>query len=152
VLTENRIGQGTAYYVPLPLLSKHGKNVVPRALLEAVFDRVLPKEDRLLATDAPETVEVVLREQDGRRVVHLVNMHPGKREIITGGRRRYPMITEIPPVPECHVTVRLPARPKSVELQPQGTPLNGWTYEDGRLEVAVPSFGIHQMVVIEGGE
>ena len=48
--------------------------------------------------------------------------------------------------------MRLPAKPKSVELQPQATPLEGWTYENGRLELEVPSFGIHQMVVIEGGE
>ena len=130
-------------------MSKHGKNVVPKSLLEAVFDRASPKDERLLSTDAPDSVEVVLREKGGRYVVHLVNMHPGKREIIAGGRRRYPMITEIPPVAKCRISVRLPAEPKSVELQPQGTPVDGWTYESGRLDVAVPSFGIHQMVVIE---
>ncbi len=152
VLTESRFGQGTAYYVPLPLLTRHGKNVVPDSLFEAVFGRVLPEGERLLTTDAPDTVEVVLREQEGRQVVHLVNMHAGTRKVVAAGRRRYPMITEIPPVPPCCVSVRLPARPKSVELQPQGTAVKDWKYEGGRLEVNVPEVVIHQMVVIEPAE
>lgn len=147
-LTKNRFGKGWAYYVPLPFLSKHGKNVVPGELLDAVFDHVLPPEERLLRTNAPETVEVVLRELDGRHIVHLVNMAPGNRRIITGGRRRYPMITEIPRVETCHVSVRLPARPHSVELQPQGTALEGWNYEEGRLEADLPPIDVHQMMVI----
>jgi hypothetical protein len=149
VLTKHRFGQGTAFYAALPLLSRHGKNVVPRALLEAVFAEALPPDERLLTTDAPETVEVVLRNKDGRHVVHLVNMARGNRRIVDGGPRRLPIITDIPPVPGCRISVRLPERPRSVELQPQGTGVEGWTYEHGRLEAEIPQFGVHQMVVIE---
>jgi hypothetical protein len=149
VLTKNELGEGTAFYVPLPLLSQHGKSAVPDCLLEAVFDHAIPREDRLLVTDAPDTVEVVLREQEGRYVVHLANMGPGEREIIAGGRRRYPLISEIAPVPKCHLSVRLRAKPQAAYLQPQGIALEGWKFQHGRLEADLPPFEIHQMVVIE---
>jgi hypothetical protein len=149
VLTENRFGQGTAYYAALPLLAQHGKRVVPKPLLETVFDRASPRAERLLSTDAPDSVEVVLREKDGQYIVHLVNMHPGHREMIEGGRRRYPKITNIPPLPECRVWVRLPARPTTVQLQPEGVPLEGWSFAEGRLEATVPGGGIHEMVVVD---
>jgi hypothetical protein len=100
-------------------------------------------------TDAPDTVEVVLREKEGQYIVHLVNMARGKREIIAGGRRRYPLTSEIPAVPKCHISVRLPAKPQAVHLQPQGIALDGWKFDSGRLEADLPPFEIHQMVVID---
>jgi len=152
ILTENRSGRGRAFYVPIPLLTRHGKNVVPDALLRAVFDHVVPPRRRRLTTDAPATVEVVLRELPGRQIVHLVNMAPGRRRIIATDSRRYPLIRDIPPVPPCRISLRLATRPSAVELQPRGVALDGWKYEQGRLEADVPGFEIHQMVVIRIGE
>jgi len=56
----------------------------------------------------------------------------------------------IPPVPACRVAVQLPARPARVTLEPQGAPLAGWRYENGRLLADVPAFATHQMVVAHG--
>lgn len=148
ILTKNPFGRGQAYCVPIPLLSKHGKNVVPDALLEAVFDLVLPPNERWVTTDAPATVEIVLRKKGDQLVLHLVNMAKGRREVSSGGRRKYTKITDIPAVPPCRISVRLPKKPASVELQPQGIRLDDWRFDAGRLEAEVPEFRIHQMVVM----
>jgi len=152
LLTENRFGQGAAYYVPIPLLSHHGKNVVPEAVLKRVFELVLPEGRRLLVTDAPPAVEVVLRRTATQHVVHLVNMAPGRQEVVKGGIRSYRTITQIPPVPACRVSLRLSEKPTKIQLQPQGAAPKDWRFEDGRLEVQVPEFDIHQMLVINAGD
>ncbi len=149
LLTRHRCGKGAAFYAAVPLLSLHGKNVVPPVLLRAAFEAVLPAEKRLLVTDAPETVEVVLRRKGAALAVHLVNLAPGKREEVVSNRRRYRRITDIPPVPACRVRIRTGARPKAVHLEPGGTPVGDWTYRDGRVHVPVPQFPIHRIVVIE---
>jgi len=148
-LTRNEFGRGVAFYVPIPLLSRHGKDVVPPELLQAVFDAVLPAERRLLNTDAREDVEVVLRRKGDEYILHLVNLAPGTREVTRAGIRNYTRITDIPPVPPTHISLRLRARPTAVTLQPQDRSLEGWTFENGCLEAVVPQFGIHQMVVIQ---
>ena len=149
MLTRNAYGRGQAFYVAIPLLSQHGKNMVPVDFVQLVFDLVLPPAKRILTTTSPEWAEVVLREKDDEYVLHLVNLAPGRREINKGGRRQLAKITDIPPVPPCHVSVHLPARPVAVHLQPAGVRLKEWRFEDGRLEVDVPRFEIHQMVVIQ---
>ena len=60
LLTGSDLGPGRLYYVPLPLLTNHGNQAVPQPVLEGIFEQVLPSSQRLLDTDAPETVEVVL--------------------------------------------------------------------------------------------
>jgi hypothetical protein len=152
ILMRNSCGRGQAFYVAIPLLSRHGKSVVPAGFTKCVFDRVLPPAHRILTTTAPEHVETVLRRKGGAHVLHLVNLAHGQREIDKVGRRSYVRITDIPPAPKCHVSVRLPAKPFSVNLEPSGAPVEGWRFEDGRLEVDVPPFEIHQMVVMRGGD
>ena len=147
-LTRSDHGRGKAFFVPVPLLSLHGKDIIPRSLLDRVLDLVLPPSERLLATDAPETVEVVLRKKDRRYVVHLVNMASGTREVLRAGNRRHTKITAIEPAAECRVVVQTPDRPASIELQPQGTAVGDWHYDSGRLEIRLPGFDIHQMVAI----
>ena len=148
-LTHRGLGDGDLYYVSLPLLSSHGKQAVPRPVLEAVFERVLPTEERLLATDAAETVELVLRRQGDRRIVHLVNMASGEREMHGSGTRSYPLIKSLPPVSRSRVSLKLPDRPTEVRLQPQDVMIEDWEYVAGRLSFEVPGFAVHQMAVIE---
>ena len=149
LLVRHRVGKGTAHYWATPLLTRHGPNKIPEPVLQAVFEFVIPRSSRWVTTDAPNTVEIVLREQGHRRIVHLVNMAPGERQVFRGGRRTYVKISALPPVPECVVRVRVEQRPESVELQPQGEVSNRWTYRDGVVSVRVPSFQIHQIVVID---
>jgi Beta-galactosidase trimerisation domain len=148
-LTSRDLGKGQLYCVSLPLLTSHGEQAVPKPVLEEVFEQVLPVSQRFLDTNAPETVEVVLRRQGDRRIVHLVNMAPGERELYRSGKRAYPFIKSLPQVPSCSVSIRLPQQPTSVRLQPRDEAIENWQYEDGRLTVEVPGFAVHQIVVIE---
>jgi hypothetical protein len=152
LLTCNRFGSGKAYYFATPLLSAHGKNAVPMELIRHVFQIAAPLTERLVAVEAPESVEIVLRQQGSSSVLHLVNMAPGEREVVKSGTRRYVTIRSLPSVPPCRISVRAQREPQRVILQPQGTPLTDWRYENGRVEATVPEFQVHQMVVLEFGE
>jgi hypothetical protein len=164
LLASRAVGRGRAFYVAIPLMSRYAGQSVPVELIDKVLDAVLPADRRRLVTDASSSVEVVLREKDGQQVVHLVNMSSGKRRSLVSqaavlypgaaadgqrGTRSEPVITDIPPAPSCHVSLRLERRPAAVTLQPQNQPLSDWRYETGRLEVTVPEFAIHQMVVVK---
>ena len=148
-LTGCGLGKGRLHYVSVPLLTSHGEQAVPKPVLEEVFEQVLPVSQRLLNTNAPGSVEVVLRRQGDRRIVHLVNMATGKRELHRSGGRAYPLIKSLPPVSDCEVSIKLSQRPTSVRLQPQDEAIENWQYEDDRLTVEVPGFAVHQIVVIE---
>ena len=149
LLTRSTLGKGRLYYAALPLLTKHGKQTVPHPVVENVFEQVLPASQRLLHTDAPETVEIVLRRRGNRQIVHLVNMAPGERKLYRSGDRSYPMIASLPPAPKCRVALRQQARPTSIRLQPQDVPVDNWDYEDGRVTIEVPTFAVHQIVAVE---
>jgi hypothetical protein len=149
LLTCHKYGAGTASYVALPLLSLHGDCVVPWSLTKKVFKKVVPESQRVLASDAPETVEVVLRVKNDMRIVHLVNMAQGTRSVIRRGTRSYVTIHELPRVGASQIEVSLPRKPVRIVLQPQAIPLESWTWNEDRLTMRVPGFPIHQMVVVE---
>ncbi len=149
LLTCNRFGDGEAYYFATPLLTAHGRNVVPVKLMQHVFQVVAPSSERWISTDAPQFVEVVLRQQPSSTVLHLVNMASGEREVVKSGKRQYVRIHSLPTVPPCHVTIRAAQKPTHVTLQPQDIPLADWSYEDGRVQATVPEFNVHQMVVLQ---
>jgi len=151
-LTRRAEGRGTAWYVPVPLLSLHGSDVVPEAVLRRVFEHVRPSAERHVRTTAPADVEVVLRRRGDARVLHLVNMARGEREVLKTDRRRYTLITRLPPAPACRVSVRVPARPARVHLEPGGGDAETWEYADGCATIDVPAFAVHRMIVIEAGE
>jgi len=147
LLTRNTYGQGEVFYAAVPLLSEYPNAQVPEAIARSVFDLALPPEQRFVTTDAPATVEVVLRKRLGCHVLHLVNMAAGEREVVRTPHRPYTLIQRIPPVPACRVSIRLPSTPVRLELQPQGAAVESWRYERGRVEAAIPAFSIHQVLV-----
>jgi len=150
LFTKSRTGKGQALCVLLPLFAqRQEQREVPAALLSYVLQKSLPPEKRLVMTNAPETVEVVLRRRGECRLLHLVNRAPGKRNSLgSQGGQPYQCITDIPAVPPCHVSIKSPSKPLAIRLEPQGTDLNGWAYRDGRIEADVPEFQIHQILVM----
>jgi hypothetical protein len=76
-------------------------------------------------------------------------MAPGEREVAKAGHRRFVTIRSLPEVPASRVSVRTERKPDRVVLQPQGTPLTSWRYENGRVEATVPGLVVHQMLVLE---
>jgi hypothetical protein len=148
-LSRHALGKGEVCCSLEPLVASAANQGNPAATPAQLLHQVLPPAERLLSTDAPETVELLLRETDGAKVLHAVNIAPGRRE-------RDPQalgflnlhIKELPPAPACRASLRLPQRPLSVTLQPQGKAITDWTWRDEQLDLALPSFETHQMVVI----
>ena len=91
----------------------------------------------------------MLRKQAERFILHLVNMAEGDRKVIESGRRTYTTIRKLPRVPASRISIRIPEQPARVTLQPQGSLVSDWEYLAGRVEVNVPAFEVHQMVMLE---
>ena len=152
LLALNKLGKGRVYSVPFPLFSSRvlGTEMeIPGKFKEYVMERILPVSKRLTSTDAPSSVDIILREKDNQKVVHLVNMAKGERT--RDERNSWNLSTcikNIPPTPPFHITLSLTGKPKSVILQPQGLEVKDWSYKKGYLQVKVPSFDIHQMLIV----
>lgn len=147
LLTRRAAGKGQVLCCLIPLFTPRDGRDVPAALVEAILQQALPEAARPFTTNAPATVETILRRKGIDQVLHLVNRAPGKRERVSDNAINKTRITDIAPVAPCRVTVRVPARPARVMLEPQGTALAGWNYENNRITVDLPGFAIHQMVV-----
>jgi hypothetical protein len=146
-----KAGDGVVLSCAAPLFSlpKPGEPILAsqRLLQRWLLDVAVPANQRRFTTSAPATVETVLRRKDRAWVLHLVNRAEGARKRFPSKHPQWE-ITAIPPVPECRMSLVLPEKPAVVMLQPQGLELQGWGYERGRLELVVPGFSMHQMVVI----
>ncbi len=46
------------------------------------------------------------------------------------------------------MTIRQPGQPAKVTLEPGGTPL-AFDYRDGEIQVTIPQFAIHEVVVVQ---
>lgn len=149
--TSYPVGKGKAMAVMAPLLSKEkttGQDV-PAALIKEILESALPSEQRLLVAVAPATVETVLRKKGKKHILHMINHARGERELIKITWHKYYKISDIPPSPATHVSMKIAAKPTSVKLQPQNEELKNWQYKNGRLEADIPGFDIHQMLVVE---
>jgi hypothetical protein len=151
-LTAYGHGRGTAYYIPAPLFHTNNDQLSSLELLRDVMAIVSPPEKRLLTTEAPEHVEVVLRLQDNQYVLHMVNMAKGQRTYYPPRRKRQrpvPFIHSLPAVEAHKASIRLPRKPKKITVQPADIVLKDWRYVDGRVELVVPKFEVHQMIVLQ---
>lgn len=89
---------------------------VPPALVEWLLRLAFPDAARALTRDAPPHVEIVLRRDatgKGRRrhILHLVTGQRGEREEMPHVAVTHRFVRNIPPVPACRVSLRLPKRP-----------------------------------------
>ncbi len=146
-LTRQACGQGEVFGLPQPVFKSGSERLQGNA--KEIFEYLVPPKDRWLTTDAPETVEVLLREKDGLKILHMLNIAPGQRQrdLQAPGFLNL-LVKELPPAPACKVSLRLSQPPVSVRLQPQDQAVTNWTWRAGRLELSLPSFQTHQIVVI----
>jgi hypothetical protein len=110
------------------------------ALLPALH-RLMPA--RLVEVSGSHHVDVSPRRLHDRLAVHLVNTSGPHAEAPKAGG-----IKEIPPVGPLTVAVRLPQKPKSATLQPEGKALEV-TWTNGLATVTVPQVELYSIVVIE---
>lgn len=95
-----------------------------------------------LAVEGPPTVESALRRKGGRTMVHLLNM--------TGMQvsETHTAMDFVPPVGPLRVSLRLPAAPRRVTLQPAGTVVKG-EWKGGAWSGVVPRLEFHEALVFE---
>ncbi len=146
VVTRRRIGAGSIiaihgalfrdyFHTHFPLIRRLVGDII--AALDIPWDVVL---------EGPARLELVARRKNGRLMLNLINRGAG--EMLYESRT---IVTELPPVENIVLRVRLPAPPERVTLAPSGKALE-WRFADGTAVISVPRVEIHDIVVIEPGD
>jgi len=129
-------GGVAAIYGPLGSVYAISHTAALRQFVRRVVDRVFTPA---AAVEGPPTVEVVLRRNAGKTLLHLVNCTAMQ---VSG---EYMSPDFIPPVGPLRIRMRLPARPKAVTLEPEGRALSG-AWRDGAWTGTLDRLGIHAIV------
>ena len=87
-------------------------------------------------------VDVSVNRLGGKLAVHLVNTSGAHWD------RKKPLIEAIEPVGPLELTIRVPAKPGNITLQPEGQSL-ACEYRNDMVRVTVPRLDIHSVVMIE---
>ncbi|MHC4123240.1 MAG: hypothetical protein ACYSSI_06670 [Planctomycetota bacterium] len=148
LLIRNHYGKGEVFYCSIPLFfidRKGGPVRIPDELKKVVIDKILPPSQRIINLNTTDAVEISLRKKGNTYVAHLVNVALGERK---GNGLAARLISNIPPVKQCHISVKLPQKPISVTLEPGGRIPQNWRYINGKVEIDVPAFDMHEMVVM----
>jgi hypothetical protein len=140
-LTVNSFGKGKVGAVYGPVASIYFRSHHPwlREFIGGLAAELFP--DPAVKVGGPYCLDLSLRTtRDGRLSVHLLN---------TAGMPlpdRYGFTDFIPPLEDIRLTVKTPAKPKSVTWIPDGGTLE-WSWSNGLLKVTVPKLKIHGIVV-----
>ena len=140
--TVHRYGKGKVLYVPADLFRDfaHNRYALTRALvgewLRALAGR-LP-----ITVRGPVCVDVVLRRQGSRSIIHFINRASGIPNQPQNGA-----VDEIPPVGPLTITWHRPTPPRRVRLAFEKSDLQ-WDYTPGLLRATVPLVHIHAAVVV----
>ena len=143
-ITINQFGKGKAVYISGDIFGSYTvrNNWNLKNLFRNLVDMVLP--ETLIAIDAPDNVEVVLKKQENRTLVHLIN-HNGERSY----NQTIAYTENIIPVFNIDVKVKVDTPPSSVKLMPENQDLAWNASEDGLISIKVPKLEIYSIVVIE---
>jgi hypothetical protein len=138
----SRHGKGTIAGVLFDMgaFALKGGNSVCRRFLASLVDRLFP--DPLVRVSGSCYVDVTLARKDGKLCANLLN---------TAGPHSDPEVfvfDEVPRVGPLQVRVRVPARPRSVALEPGGRKV-AWKWESGAVTLTLDRLDIHDILVIE---
>jgi hypothetical protein len=109
-----------------------------RQFLNDLVKQLFPNP--MVEVQGSSDVDVSIARNHGKLLVNLVNM--------SGPHQTAPIIESIEPTGPVHVSIRLPAKPSKVTLEPESQPLP-FTFEDGKVKVTVPKVDIHEIIVLE---
>jgi hypothetical protein len=110
-----------------------------RNFLNGLVRRLFPEP--LVEVAGSHGVDVCVARNHGKLLVNLVNT--------SGPHRTQSIVESISPVGPLQVTIRQPAKPTKVTLEPAGQTLE-FEYRDGAIQLTVPQIAIHEAIVIEG--
>ncbi len=141
-IVRNRYGAGECVYIAAPLRSKGMPNAWVKRLMGVLAASLV--ERPILKTNAPAGVEVVLNQQMGRCVIHLINRYLGSADHVAWG--------------DDNATLR----DIELEVDIAGIELEGvdrvyqapdalleYELAAGRLSIVLPELNLHAIVAIE---
>ncbi|MFA5814301.1 MAG: alpha-L-fucosidase [Bacteroidales bacterium] len=143
-ITVNRYGKGKAVYISGDIFGAYTErnNWNLKNMFRNLVDMALP--ETLISIDAPDNVEVVLKKQENRTLVHLIN-HNGERSF----NNTIAYTENIIPIFNIGVKVKVNTPPSSVKLMPENQVLTWNTLDNGAISITVPKLDIYSIVVIE---
>jgi len=148
MITLNKFGKGKVAYVACDVFSSYllKNQWVIKHVIKNILNLILP--EKLVEVNAPAGVEVVLAEQEGRRLIHLVN-HYGERPLSPWPFGDNNALTEnIIPIHNIVVRVKCNEKPTRIKLEPEGEELK-WKKEGDMISILVPKLEIHSCIIIE---
>jgi len=136
------VGRGNIVYISFPIFESYANNAyrIHKLLVRNCLRRLLPYP--LVKAEIPSTAEATVTEQNGKRIVHLLN-YPAIRRATD-----LDIVEEAAPLANVKVALRTDKEPSRVYLAPQRQSLK-FNFNDGYTQVIVPSVQGHQMVVFE---
>jgi hypothetical protein len=133
---------GSMIYISFPIFESYANNAyrIHKLLVRNCLRRLLPHP--LVKAEIPSTAEATVTEQNGKRIVHLLN-YPAIRRATD-----LDIVEEAAPLANVKVALRTAKEPSRVYLAPQRQSLK-FNFNDGYTQVIVPSVQGHQMIVFE---
>lgn len=113
---------------------------VHRDFLAALVKELFPEPQ--VVVSGSHYVDVTLNKKNNLLILNLVNAagpHDNEKVMVHD---------DIPPIGPLQITLRVPAKPKKVILQPENLQLP-FTYREGAIQCTVPSLKIHEILVVE---
>ncbi len=143
--TVRKLDKGLAVHIPTNVFSIYWSYGFPDILawLRETLDRLQPEP--LFRTDAPQCVEVALRQKGDSLLVHLINGNPG-RDLSHAGTQDL-WVDDIPPLGPIAVRVRCARKPGKTTWEPGGIVADA-VWKEGVLSTVLPRLDIHSCLVI----
>ena len=130
-------GRVAAVYFSLGQTYAATRGQAIRGFLDDLVNRLFP--DPIVRVEGSDGVDVSLAANHGKLLIHLVNT--------AGPHQSEPVIETIPPIGPLAISIRRPARPSSITLEPAGQSLP-FEFADGLVRLTVPRVDIHDIVVL----
>jgi hypothetical protein len=111
-----------------------------RDFLNSVVKELFPEP--VVEVTGSHMVDVTANRLNNKLIVHLVNAagpHDNEKILVHD---------EIPAIENLMVSIRYPAKPQKVTLQPSGRSLP-FSYENGKIKCKINKLAIHEMIVIQ---
>jgi len=138
-----RLGAGQVIYFPFDIFRFYYlESYLPmRSIIGALLDEVAPGQEAYV--DAPSQVEVVLRQREGRRYLHLINY----ANLRFGHGFSPVVVDDVPPVYDLRARVR--GRATAVTDVVAGRALE-FGHEGEYTAFTVPRLDLHAIVAVDG--
>jgi hypothetical protein len=133
-------GQIAAIYLDIANAFLYRSTPVVREFLNALIKEMDP--GLMTEVKGSHWVDVTLNRMGDSTILNLVNSagpHDNDKVLV---------FDEIPALGPIQISIRYPAKPKRVMVQPENKVLD-YTYEKGVIQCTLPLLKIHEMVVIE---